>query len=50
MLDSYENLRGCLYQNPHPALKYLQIERSLAILLDRPAHPFFDGASDNKGL
>ncbi len=28
---------------PHPALNYLQLERSSAILLDRPAHTFFHG-------
>ena len=33
----------CPYREPHPALKYLKLERSSAILLDRPAHPFFDG-------
>jgi hypothetical protein len=33
----------CPSRKPHPALKYLQLERSSAILLDRPAHPFFDG-------
>jgi len=33
----------CLSRKPHPALSYLQLERSSAILLDRPAHPFFHG-------
>src|SRR5262249_38379899 len=33
----------CPSRKPHPALNYLQLERSSAILLDRPAHPFFDG-------
>jgi hypothetical protein len=33
----------CPFRKPHPALKYLQLERSSAILLDRPAHPFFNG-------
>jgi hypothetical protein len=33
----------CPYRKPHPALKYLRLEGSSAILLDRPAHPFFDG-------
>src|SRR5215510_5803607 len=35
--------RPCPYRKPHPALKYLWLEGSSAILLDRPAHPFFDG-------
>src|SRR5215813_8916740 len=34
---------GCPSRKPHPVLNYLQLERSSAILLDRPAHPFFDG-------
>src|SRR5262249_13382298 len=33
----------CPSRKPHPALNYLPLERSSAILLDRPAHPFFDG-------
>ena len=33
---------SCPSRKPHPALNYLQLERSSAILLDRPAHPFFD--------
>jgi hypothetical protein len=33
----------CLSRKPHPALKYLQLERASAILLDRLAYPFFDG-------
>src|SRR5262245_2269991 len=34
----------CPSRKPHPALNCLQLERSSAILLDRPAHPFFDGS------
>src|SRR5262245_65866753 len=34
---------GYPYRKPHPALTYLQLVRSSAILLDRPALPFFDG-------
>jgi hypothetical protein len=34
---------ACPYRKPHPALKYLRLDGSSAILLDRPAHPFFDG-------
>src|SRR5262245_54190228 len=33
----------CPSRKPHPALNCLQLERSSAILLNRPAHPFFDG-------
>src|SRR5215510_13425998 len=43
MLLSFCPVRRCLSRKPHPALNYLQLERSSAILLDRPAHPFFDG-------
>jgi hypothetical protein len=32
----------CPYRKPHPSLKYLQLERSSTILLDRPAHPYSD--------
>jgi hypothetical protein len=34
---------GCPSRKPHLALIYLHLERSSTILLDRPAHPFFDG-------
>jgi hypothetical protein len=37
------NSESCLYRKLHPALIYLQLEGSSAILLVRPAHPFFDG-------
>src|SRR4030095_16313353 len=30
----------CPYRKPHPALKYLRLDGSSAILLDRPARPF----------
>src|SRR5215510_10091289 len=43
MLLSFCPVRRCLSRKPHPALNYLQLERSSAILFDRPAHPFFDG-------
>ena len=33
----------CLYRKLRPALIYLQLEGSSAILLVRPTHPFFDG-------
>ena len=34
---------GCPSRKSHPALKYLKLERSSAILLDRPIHPYSDG-------
>jgi hypothetical protein len=34
---------ACPSRKPHPTLKYLKLERSLAILLDRPTHPYSDG-------
>src|SRR5215475_6627216 len=34
---------SCPSRKPHPALKYLKLERSSTILLHRPTHPFFDG-------
>ena len=34
---------GCPSRKSHPALKYLQLERSSAILLHRPAHLYYDG-------
>src|SRR5262245_22217507 len=38
MRGKVSNLRfACPYRKPQPALTYLQLERSSAILLDRPA-------------
>src|SRR5215510_9714418 len=42
-MNSFLMVSSCPSRKSHPDLNYLQLERSSAILLDRPAHPFFDG-------
>jgi hypothetical protein len=42
-LSSIDNRLPCLSRKPHPSLKYLQLERSSAILLHRLAHLYSDG-------
>jgi hypothetical protein len=37
------NFSRCPSRKPHPALKYLKLERASAILFDRPTHPYSDG-------
>ena len=41
--QGHGNAAACLSRKPHPALKYLKLEGSSAILLDRPTHPYSDG-------